>query len=329
MIKAYATVALAALWLMAPRVLPAGQGGDDNPADWLGRMSMAMSHLTYQGTFVYIRDKETETMRITHHSGENGERERLVALSGPRREVIRDADGVRWVLGESSSILSDNAFRKSFFPDLSSRLENQAVASYVLKFGPSARIAGYEARQVMVLPRDHYRYGHSFWLEQHSGLPLQWELFDSKRKTLAKFVFTELHIGAEVDLHELEPDSQLTGYRTVSSELPAGNSRKVSSMRWSPSKMPPGFTLTERRVSGSQDGRGGLFEHLVYSDGLAAVSVYIEGHANRNLRDEDIQRHGTTHAYSCSNSDVSITVVGDVPAATVELIGQSVSAATP
>jgi sigma-E factor negative regulatory protein RseB len=115
----------------------------------------------------------------------------------------------------------------------------------------------------------------------------------------------------------------------VSSDLPAGNSRQVSALHWSPRKLPPGFTLTERRVSESQDGHGGLFEHLVYSDGLAAVSVYVESHAKGKPLDADIQRHGTTHAYSCSNSDVSVTVVGDVPAATVELIGQSVSAATP
>lgn len=329
MTKQRVTAALAALWLLTPIFLAAGAEPEDKPAVWLERMSAAMTHLTYQGTFVYIQGNESETMRITHVAGNEGVQERLVALSGPRREVIRDADGVRWMLSESSSILADTSFQKPIFPNLPADLESQAGESYELKFGKATRIAGHRARNVLVLPRDHYRYGHSLWLEEHSSLPLQWELFDSKRKTLAKYVFTEMLMGSEVDLHELERDSEATGYQTVSSSLPAGETRNSGETRWSPRQLPPGFTLSKRRSSVSPDSPGMLFEHLVYSDGLAAVSVYVENSTAGGRRSEGVQQHGTTHAYRCYSGDVSVTVVGNVPAATVELIGRSVVAASP
>ena len=62
---------------------------------WLERMTTAMSQMSYQGTFVYVRDGVVETMRITHVTDETGVRERLYSISGPHREVIRDRKGVR------------------------------------------------------------------------------------------------------------------------------------------------------------------------------------------------------------------------------------------
>jgi sigma-E factor negative regulatory protein RseB len=91
--------------------------------------------------------------------------------------------------------------------------------------------------------------------------------------------------------------------------------------------LPPGFELTSHRFFGPSD--DGLYEHLVYSDGLAAVSVYVESAAGEAGRDGDLSRLGTTHAFSKSADGVLITVIGDVPAATVRFIGDAVVAASP
>ena len=85
-----------------------------------------------------------------------------------------------------------------------------------------------------------------------------------------------------------------------------------------------GFKLTAYRNLGQQGQQ--VFEHLVYSDGLAAVSVYVES-ADGNAQEQGTgtSRLGTTHAYSRVTDGVRITVVGDVPAITVQSIGNAVS----
>ena len=88
------------------------------PRQMLERMTTAMSQMSYQGTFVYFQGDNVETMRITHVSDERGVRERLVAVSGPPREVLRDSNGVRWVLADDRSVFEDTAFNRSFFPEL-------------------------------------------------------------------------------------------------------------------------------------------------------------------------------------------------------------------
>jgi sigma-E factor negative regulatory protein RseB len=303
---------------------PVWADSNEGAAQLLDRMSAAMSQMTYQGTLVYIQGEEVETMRITHVSDEEGEREHLVTLSGLRREILRDSNGVRWVQGENLQVMEDESFGRSFFPEIPLGQSDQTSSSYRLELGSSERIAGHKGRKLMVKPKDKYRYGYNLWLEESSALLLKWELLDSDKQSLAKLMFTDLRVGSEVDVKELKPSSQLKEYKVLESSLPPGKSRSYSKPGWKPTKLPHGFKLTAHRNLGRQNQQ--IFEHLVYSDGLAAVSVYIET-ANDQARDHrnSTSRLGTTHAYSRVTNGILITVVGDVPAITVQSIGDAVS----
>jgi sigma-E factor negative regulatory protein RseB len=320
------TICLAALLLAA--ALPAVAGSNSDAAQWLERMSAAMSQMTYQGTFVYVQGDEVETMRITHVSDEQGVREHLVSLSGLRREILRDSNVVRWVQGEDLQVMEDSAFGRSFFPEIPLGQSDQASASYRLELGPSERIAGHIGRKLKVIPKDKYRYGYTLWLEEPSALLLKWELLDSDNRRLAKLMFTDLRLGSEVDVKELKSTSKLKEYKILESSLPPGKGMSHRKPRWEPSTLPVGFKLTAYRNLGQQGQQ--VFEHLVYSDGLTAVSVYVES-AESNEQDQKTgtSRLGTTHAYSRVTDGVLITVVGDVPAITVQSIGNAVCLTSP
>lgn len=298
----------------------------DEPHLMLERMSAAMSQMTYQGTFVYVQGNDVETMRITHVSDKHGVRERLVALSGAPREMLRDSSGLRWVLADDNSVFQDPGFSLSFFPDLPVDQSGLTEQSYSLKPGPVARIAGQQARNLRVVPRDKYRYGYSLWLEENSDLLLKWELVDTNQKTIAKLMFTDIRLGSEVDLKELKPAGHLQKYKTVDSLLPSGRGIPSPTPSWRPGSLPPGFRLTAHRYFNEQG--QGIYEHLVYSDGLAAVSVYIETIDPDSKPQTGLGRMGTTHAFSRTTDNVLITVVGDVPANTVKFVGEAVELAS-
>jgi sigma-E factor negative regulatory protein RseB len=322
--KAIPAVAAAA-WLVWAGGVLADSGG--NPREWLERMSAAMSQMNYQGTFVYVQGDEVVTMRITHVADEAGVRERLVSMSGAPREVLRDSNGVRWVLGDDQSVMADQPFNRSFFPQLPLDQHGQTERCYAFKLGGTGRIAGQTVRSLHVLPNDDYRYGYTLWLEQHSALLLKWELIDHEQKPLAKLMFTDFRMGSEVDPAELAPSSHLTEFRTVESRLPAGRGQVTAVPHWKPSSLPPGFELTAHRYFGRENQR--MFEHLIYSDGLAAVSVYVENEGADAGEDAGLSRMGTTHAFSRMLDGFVITVIGDVPAATVRYIGDAVVPVAP
>ena len=317
---AFATwLLLAALSGSAGAVLAAEA---DEPRLMLERMSTAMSQMSYQGTFVYVQGDDVETMRITHVSDKHGVRERLIAISGAPREILRDSSGIRWVLADDSSVFEDQGYNRSFFPELPVDQYGLTEVSYSLQVGPSARIADHQARNLKVIPRDKYRYGYSLWLEENSGLLLKWELIGSDAKPLAKLMFTEIRLGSEVDVKELAPSSQLKKFKTVESRLPSGRGFSNSTPTWKPHSLPPGFKLTAHRYFGEED--RGVYEHLVYSDGFAAVSVYVENFVPDSGLRTGMSRLGTTHAFSRTTEQKLITVVGDVPGITVKFIADSV-----
>lgn len=316
-----AILALAAFLLTSAPMLAADPPGDAGA--WLERMSAAMSQMSYQGTFVYVQGEEVETMRITHVSDETGVRERLVSVSGVQREILRDSNGVRWVQSDDQSVMNDPAFDRSFFPEIPLRPSDETNVSYSLRLGDIERIAGHSGRQVRIIPKDKFRYGYTLWLEQQSALLLKWELLNSRNKRLAKLMFTDLRIGSEVDLKELNSSSKLKEFQTLDSGLPPSESLSHNNPNWQVSNLPAGFHLTAHRFLGKED--LGTYEHLVYSDGLAVVSVYIESNNEEVSKEETgISKMGTTHAFSRVENGVLITVVGDVPAITVKTFGESV-----
>lgn len=297
-------------------------GSSSEAREWLERMVEAMQQMTYQGTFVYVRSGDVETMRITHLVDESGVRERLYSVSGPHREVVRDRKGVRCIFEDSASVVEDQALASSYFPELPLSLIDSEHSGYRLETGGLARIAGYSARRVSISPADNYRYGYDFWLDQQTGLLLKWVLLDSRRKPLAKLMFTDFSIGPDVKLEEIESDSKQQDFVKMKTLSPERAVVAKTSPRWQPAKLPPGFQLTAHN---HKSGAGEVYEHTVYSDGLTAVSVYVEEKGKGIPVRPGVSRLGTNYAFVRDQGGLRITAIGEVPVVTVKSIANEMA----
>jgi len=318
-----------ALWLAFSCclvVIPATGSANEEVFQWLDRMGAAMDQMNYQGTFVYVHGDDVESMRITHVVDEAGIHERLVSVSGTPREVVRDSNGVRWFSGEDHKILANSAANRTFFPELPLGDPKQATQSYEFRLANNQRIAGHSAQRVDIVPKDQYRYGYSLWLERNSSLLLQWELTGNKGETLAKLMFTELKMGSEVDPSELH--SQSAAKSSEEQETPPATVGHTVSLpsKWRPVSLPTGFHLTSHQQQKPEDGPP--FEHLVYGDGIATISVYLETAQQPELK-LGLGQLGTTHVFTRKMDGELITVLGDVPAVTVKLIAESFESSGP
>ena len=299
-------------------------GGPSDARKLLENMTSAMSEMTYQGTFVYVRGAVVETMRITHIADATGIRERLYSLSGPQREVVRDQNGVRCIFKDSSSVVEDQVVVSNYFPELPLSVIDSSASGYSLETGGQTRIAGYKARRVSIKPKDKFRYGYDFWLQEKTGLLLKWALLDANHEPLATLVFTELTVGSSINVAEIESDSRAEDFIKMKTFSLENTVERQSKPRWQPEKLPPGFELTSHnRKSGSD----GVYEHMVYSDGLAAVSVYVEQQAPGAVIKSGVSQLGTNNAYIRKRGELQITVIGEVPALTVRTIADEMARA--
>jgi sigma-E factor negative regulatory protein RseB len=84
-------------------------------------------------------------------------------------------------------------------------------------------------------------------------------------------------------------------------------------------RLPPGFLFAGHAEDPDHPGS----EHLVFSDGLASVSVYVEPDAPEAGIPEGLSRMGLTNAWSMRQSSRRITAVGEVPPITLKEFGQA------
>ncbi len=308
--------------------LPLAADSFEEAETWLERMASAMQQLDYQGTFVYVRGNDVETMRLTHVRVDDVVHERIVAVSGPQREVMRDGNGVRAILGNQSQPLQDPMFTGAVFPDFSLPALAKAQERYLFEVGGVGRIAGHQGRKISIIPKDQYRFGYELWLDEESGLLLRWVLYDPDRRPLAKLMFTDLVTGAAVDhaaLQSTAPPQHFVAVQQASPRLEKPVTAQAPAPAEDPQGVPPGFRLAAHsRAEETAD-----FEHLVFSDGLASVSVYLESAAQPGGLAPGLTRMGTTSAWSGHEGQRRVTAVGEVPPLTLKAFGEAFLASQP
>ena len=313
-----ALLVLLGLW---PLAIPAS----DDVNHWLDRMARAVETLSYRGTLVHLRDGQVDTFRILHRADEDGIRERMYSMDGEPREILRDGHNVRTLLGGDQSLVIQGGIGARLLPNLPPNRLSQPIVAYRMTFSGTDRIAGMPTRVLDIRPRDRFRYGHRFWLEKNTGMLLRSALLDHRGNKLQQMSFVEIELGVPIGDDELEPAMTDEQAREIEvDELVRGEqgaSGELQRATWVPKRLPDGFRLAS--VGRGYNGQGQALEHLLFSDGLASFSVYIEARAEADLLSSDrIEAIGPVHLYTGSVDGHQVTVVGEVPSATVAFVAR-------
>lgn len=312
-----AVLAATAVLLLCAR--PALAAGEEGVQHWLDRMARAVESLNYRGTLVHVRGDQVDTLKIIHRSDENGVRERIYSIDGEPREVLRDGDKVRCLLpGDQPQVLESHLAGR-LLPNLPVNRLAGPESPYRMTITGRERVAGLMARVVTIKPRDEYRYGYRLWLEEDTGMLLRYALADYGGRQLQQLSFTSIELGVAISDAELKPELTNPGtvLKTRLSDpdgiLPVGPRDPFRP------EVPVGFHLAN---SGHGHGEsGGEFRHMVFSDGLASFSVYIE-RATADAVGSRVEAIGPLHVFTSQVGEWLFTVVGEVPAATVEYVGR-------
>lgn len=319
----------ATMWLcglLVLGVLHARDGwADDSSAEakaWLDKITAAGHTVNYEGTFVYRRDDQLVTMHLVHVAGAEGEREQLVSLSGGKRELLRSKDGVVCIFpGKQRVTFNKHGLDKRFPGQIAERVED-LDKNYRLTMGGSDRIAGRPARMVVVEPLDNFRYGYRIWIDEQTGLLLQSDLVNEHGNAIEQVMFTDLKVmdKATPDMVKAVTLDEATRRGLLESKQQIV---PVTDMPWRITQMPKGFSLAEHYQH--INGKHSPVDQLVLTDGMATVSVFVETMKDGKGTFTGMSHMGAVNAFGAVVDEHQLTVVGEVPAATVRLIGHSVN----
>lgn len=287
---------------------------------WLGRVVTAAHKLNYTGTFSYRNGGVEETSRITHLVEAGKELERLEVLDGSPREVIRNNDEVKCYLPESRTLIIEKRGQRRGFPALLPASLSGLTEYYAIRKGPLGRVAEHESQIIFLEPKDDLRFGQQLWIDVNSGLLLKVGLMNERNEAIETFAFTQLQIGGNIQREMLKSKfvGQSSGWRVH--HVHSWESRSEDG-GWQFNVQLPGFLKQAGMRRQARSGGPESF-HVVFSDGLAAISVFIE--ALPQKPELGMVSMGAINVYRRAAGEHLLLVMGEVPQATLKKLGDGI-----
>lgn len=287
-----------------------------NLSDVVSGMSAADRRSNYEGTFVLRKSDKMMTMRVVHGVDSRGVWESMESLNGEARKIIRHNNEVISIYPDHKLFtVSKMGDKPGLHPILPENLDKLANYYTINQLGDD-RIAGHETSVLYVQPKDAYRYGYKYWLDIETRVLLKCDLLDEQGEIVEQMMYTSFSNHSEVPQSAFKMP-ELDGYTRQMLDSKNGTQARIG---WRATKMPQGFMLTQSTNRSEGDTQS---FHLMYSDGLASVSVFIESVDNSAHRLAGASDMGALNAYGKQINGTQITVMGEVPPATVATIAES------
>jgi sigma-E factor negative regulatory protein RseB len=298
--------------------MPAALAADGDPNAWLERMTDAVENTSYQGTVIRISDGKAEALKVVHTVSDGVVREKVVAQEGDGLEIIRNGNEVHCILPERKSVLveawNDQSTLFSTLPSSDVKFGNEYDVALVRE----DRVAGHKTVLIAIRPHDEFRFGHRIWLDVGTGFPLQTQLIDAEGVALEQVKFADISLNKTILASDLAPSYSTENFKWY--DTPSRKITPVLEPTWVSEDLPAGFRVvsTHEQVL---PGGGETVTHILFSDGLANVSVFVGDHDGGQFA--ETSELGASNSFSTIVNSFRITAVGEVPAVTVRRIANS------
>jgi sigma-E factor negative regulatory protein RseB len=295
------------------------------------RIHEAASHRNFQGTFVVSGGGAVSSARIAHFCEGPNQFERSEALDGQARRVYRHNDSVTTLWPATKVAMVEQRDLLAQFPALLQAGDDRIADFYEVRPQGVERVAGHEANVLLVKPRDGYRYGYRLWADQGSGLLLRADVLGDRSEVLESSAFSDVSINVKPQPESvLSPMKKLDGYRVV---RPVLTPTRLEAEGWTMREAVPGFRQVscvkrpmdasgERLAASDGEPAGQQVLQTIYSDGLTYVSVFIEPFNPQRHTRPMMASVGPTQTLMQQQGDWWVTVLGDVPPATLRLFAK-------
>jgi sigma-E factor negative regulatory protein RseB len=285
---------------------------------WLKIVAFAGHQTDFDGIFIYQYDNRVETSRITHVVEPDGEYEKLESLDGPKREIIRHHGRV-WCYINHKMVQMDSPHPqiRNRFSDLLPEQLSALNENYQAREIGVERVAGYNTQAILFWPKDRLRYAHKIWVHTDTGLLLKAVVLGDKNQVVEQYAFTQLQLGGDIDRSWIMRGA-LAGDQGADSNISSEKNKVDAPMNsgWVVDALPAGFKKT-MEIQRPMHGRHAPVTQIVFSDGLSAISIFIEPDDEDSDDAEGLYSRGAVNMYHKVIDKRLFTVVGEVPPRTL------------
>lgn len=298
----------------------------EEPARWLERMNQALTTRNYDGTFSHWHGGQVEMLRIIHRVQDGTVSERLASLDGSGREFIRNGASLSCYLPDQRTVLVEQRPPQESLVGFPA-VNDQTANFYDIREVSRTRLNRRDTHVITVSPKDEYRYGYRLWIDDSTAMPLKTQLCDARGHVIEQIVFASLTLPSRIPDSAFKPEVSTTGFQWLRNQSPPPGP-SAATLAWNAMRLPPGFRMSARSAQ-TLPGLADPVDHLVFTDGVASVSVFVE--AQRGAQPAtpaapESATVGSSSAFSTVVDGYKITAVGEVPPDTVRFIASQVKA---
>lgn len=299
---------------------PAWSAAPDEATAFLQQAQEAAQRLDYSGVYTYQQGASMQSSRIIHVVDGMGERERLEVLDGEPREYLKQNGIVQCLLPKQKLILIE-PHRSDHFPGVLLGASEQISQHYSFRREQTPhRVAGRDCSMAELQARDGLRYGYRICTDTQTHLVLKAQTLDAYGRVIDQVVFNSLAVGKGTAHDGLNSRWDTRSWRILE---PSVQPVDLTARGWRIT-YPKGFAPIAEVSRLIRPGHQA--EQLVLSDGLAAISVFIETfdpERDQNVR-QGAMSQGAMSIYRRRVAAYWLTAIGEVPAQTVRDVADAV-----
>ena len=296
----------------------------------LQKTAYAARELNYQGVFAYQNGKQTRSVQITHMNRDGQEMTRNLVLDAKlqakqSREVFSQGNDILIVSpknesNNTSTVVIEKRRGQNLFPAMLPTDLQALKTSYTTRISATEMVAGRGTQVIELIANDNYRYSYKIWADAEFGLLLKMTLIDSKKQTLEQFEFTQLSMLNSRDVNWFQPKIDVKKNYVTDVSAPVNH----VDTNWIVAELPTGYMKVDHVVL-NLSGKTAPVDQMIFSDGIASVSLFIEPISKAIRPKTGHMVIGSTNICANVIDGYQITVVGEVPAATVLQIAKAVT----
>lgn len=286
----------------------------------LEKSAFAARELNYEGQFIYVNGEQSRTVEINHMNYGGREVARNVVLDANQREVYSKGNDIVIFQPTTENVIIKKRRGKNLFPAMLPTNLGVIKANYSAHLAGTEFVAGREAQIVELMPLDAFRYRYKVWTDLKFGLILKMTLLNASDKTLEQIYFNKLSMLNSQNLNWFEPKIDMSKRYITEKDI----SVTPVDSDWVLASLPSGYTKINH-IQRPVPGKSAVVDQLIFSDGIASVSVFIEPLTKGKRPKKGHTLMGSTNMCANVIDGHQVIVVGEVPSKTVQSIARAVT----
>lgn len=283
------------------------------------RMADAADRLNYRGILVQIEGNFTQSLSVLHRAGVQGGDDRVHSLQGDYWELQRKAQRCRVGLSGPRTV-RDDALIAAMFPSVYPGRLLRTASYFDFERVGSGRVAGRDVDFILARPRDPFRFAHLFATDVATGLLMKTSLLDARGRELRQAYFVDIEILGELSPQQWDAQVAAAPAGLQWSEYTLDPHPLDKPIPWRVN-LPPGFAVVGY-TRGPVRAGGPPIEQITISNGLTALSVFIDGSVGSGATVEAFSKIDALNAYVTTVGSNEVTLIGPTPTVTLEAVAK-------